>query len=84
MGKINDKINDGRRSFVKKAAYIAPVIVTMTAIPSFASAGSGQRRRHGNEGVGNGYDDPPPGHDQNYNDGDGTSPGNPGHHHPRH
>lgn len=34
--------------------------------------------RKGNEGVGNGYDAPPPGHDENYNDGEGTSPGNPG------
>jgi VCBS repeat-containing protein len=33
---------------------------------------------HGNEGLGNGSDAPPPGHDQNYNDGPGTSPGNPG------
>jgi len=34
--------------------------------------------RKGNEGVGNGEDAPPPGHDENYNDGEGTSPGNPG------
>jgi VCBS repeat-containing protein len=33
---------------------------------------------HGNEGVGNGEDAPPPGHDGNCNDGYGTSPGNPG------
>jgi VCBS repeat-containing protein len=33
---------------------------------------------HGNEGIGNGADAPPPGHDQNYNDGPGTSPGTPG------
>jgi Ca2+-binding RTX toxin-like protein len=32
----------------------------------------------GNEGLGNGEDPPPPGHDDNYNDGPGTSPGNPG------
>jgi len=38
--------------------------------------GDGQ---HGNEGVGNGEDPPPPGHDDNYNDGPGTSPGHPGH-----
>jgi VCBS repeat-containing protein len=35
---------------------------------------------HGNEGVGNGEDAPPPGHDCNQNDGHGTSPGNPGSH----
>ncbi|MDD5058244.1 MAG: putative Ig domain-containing protein, partial [Sideroxydans sp.] len=33
---------------------------------------------HGNEGVGNGNDAPPPGHDCNHNDGQGTSPGHPG------
>jgi hypothetical protein len=33
---------------------------------------------HGNEGLGNGADAPPAGHDENQNDGPGTSPGNPG------
>ncbi|AYC32737.1 hypothetical protein D3880_10210 [Pseudomonas cavernae] len=33
---------------------------------------------HGNQGLGNGQDAPPPGHDTNWNDGPGTSPGNPG------
>ncbi|MHB8165765.1 MAG: putative Ig domain-containing protein [Sulfuricella sp.] len=33
---------------------------------------------HGNEGVGNGWDAPPPGHDHNWNDGPGTLPGHPG------
>jgi VCBS repeat-containing protein len=33
---------------------------------------------HGNEGVGNGQDSAPAGTDSNFNDGPGTSPGNPG------
>ncbi len=33
---------------------------------------------HGNEGVGNGQDAAPAGHDCNFNDGPGTAPGNPG------
>jgi VCBS repeat-containing protein len=33
---------------------------------------------HGNEGVGNGQDAAPAGHDTNQNDGPGTGPGNPG------
>lgn len=33
---------------------------------------------HGNEGVGNGQDTPPPGQSSNFNDGPGTSPGTPG------
>lgn len=32
----------------------------------------------GNEGLGNGEDPPPPGHDTDFNDGPGTGPGNPG------
>lgn len=35
----------------------------------------------GNEGVGNGLDAPPPGHDTNINDGAGSSPGQPGRKH---
>jgi hypothetical protein len=33
---------------------------------------------HGNEGVGNGQDAAPAGHDTSFNDGPGTGPGNPG------
>jgi trimeric autotransporter adhesin len=36
------------------------------------------RAGKGNEGLGNGQDAPPPGHSTNWNDGPGTSPGNPG------
>ena len=31
----------GRREFLKKGAYVAPLIVTLTAVPAFASSGSG-------------------------------------------
>jgi len=43
MEKSNkhQNVDHNRRDFVKKAAYTAPVIVTMAALPSFASAGSG-------------------------------------------
>ena len=30
-----------RRGFIKKAAYVTPAILTLTAVPSFVSAGSG-------------------------------------------
>ena len=33
-----------RRDAIKKAAYITPVILTVLAAPSFASAGSGNYR----------------------------------------
>lgn len=29
-----------RRAFVKKAAYVAPVVLTLAAAPAFAKAGS--------------------------------------------
>lgn len=38
MGDHND--DPSRRAFVKKAAYVAPVIVTLEAMPVFASNGS--------------------------------------------
>jgi len=71
----NSESNESRRSFIKKASYIAPVVLTMKALPSFASQGS--LRRLGNNGVGNGLDPQPPGNPPP-NDLLGTSPGNPG------
>jgi len=76
----DDKLKK-RRAFLKKAVYVAPVVLTMSAIPSFAGAGSGGVPR-GNDGVGNGLD-PQPGQpwtppQTNPNDGPGTGPGYPG------
>jgi hypothetical protein len=65
--------DESRRSFIKKAAYTAPLILTLKAEPAFASHGSGK----GNNGVGNGWDPQPPGNPP-INDGIGTAPGNPG------
>jgi hypothetical protein len=43
MGSIDERVDDqSRRAFVKKAAYIAPVILTLKAVPAFASQGSGR------------------------------------------
>ena len=39
-------MKNNRRDFLKKAVYVAPVILTMTAVPAFASSGS---RRGGND-----------------------------------
>ena len=64
--------NSSKRKFIKTALYVAPAILTLKAIPSFASSGS-----QGNNGVGNGLDPQPRGNPP-YNDGPGTSPGNPG------
>ena len=77
-----------RRDILKKAAYVTPAILTLTAIPSFASNGSGlteqdrgeKFKEKGNNGLGNGIDPQPPGNPK-VNDGPGTSPGNPGNKH---
>ena len=33
-------MSDSRRDFVKKAMYVAPVVLTLAAAPEFAKAGS--------------------------------------------
>ena len=47
----NNSVDESKRNFVRKAAYIAPAIITMTAMPSFASAGSGNPRNPGSKPV---------------------------------
>jgi hypothetical protein len=68
--------NQSKRDFLKKSAYVVPMILTLKAIPAFAGSGSG-RTEHGNNGVGNGQDPQPPGNPP-WNDGPGSGPGNPG------
>ena len=72
--------DQSRRSFVKKAVYVTPVIITLDAMPAFASHDcrwKEDRHENGNNGVGNGPDPEPPGNPP-VNDGEGTGPGNPG------
>jgi hypothetical protein len=69
-------LNPSRRDFVRKAAYIAPVVVTLSVLPAHQAAGS---IRNGNNGVGNGVDPQPPG-DPPFNDPVGSGPGNPNNH----
>ncbi len=38
--ELNEQKTEARRDFIKKAAYIAPVVMTMNAMPSLAQAGS--------------------------------------------
>jgi len=69
-----------RRTFVKTVAYVAPAVLTLTATPARADHGSQDlnlQKPKGNNGLGNGIDGQPPG-DPKVNDGEGTSPGNPG------
>lgn len=43
-----------RREFVKRAAYAAPVILTLKAMPAFAAAGSGKHKTGRGETQGKG------------------------------
>lgn len=65
--------NPSRRDFVRKAAYIAPAVVTLSVLPAHQAAGS---VRNGNNGVGNGVDPQPRGNPP-YNDPPGSGPGDP-------
>ncbi|MDH3393746.1 MAG: hypothetical protein OEL66_07040, partial [Desulfobulbaceae bacterium] len=70
--------------------YVEPAPIIIKPMEEFADSGMNNlfpyepdwsdlnAKTHGNEGLGNGEDPPPPGHDVNMNDGDGASPGNPG------
>ena len=40
----DENIDVNKRRLFKKAAYVAPAIITMAAMPSFASAGSNWSR----------------------------------------
>jgi hypothetical protein len=40
MAKKTQVSQTSRREFVKKAAYVAPAVLTLAAAPSFARAGS--------------------------------------------
>ena len=44
MSRDSHVDQESRRKFVKTVAYVAPAIVTLSAMPSFASAGSGYQR----------------------------------------
>ena len=51
--KEKSKHKVSRREFVKKAAYIAPAIITLTAAPSYARAGSAKTQdQQGQQGQG--------------------------------
>jgi Ca2+-binding RTX toxin-like protein len=70
MGTPYDDVIDGREGYDVMAGGAGDDVyyVDMTCTPE----------HKGNEGLGNGQDAPPPGHDHDYNDGAGTSPGHPG------
>lgn len=40
LGGCMTSPDNPRREFIKRSVYVAPVVVTLTAAPSFAKAGS--------------------------------------------
>jgi len=52
MSKDGSKHQVSRREFVKKAAYIAPAVITLQAAPMYAKAGS--EKPQGPKGSGQG------------------------------
>lgn len=62
MSSNDQRIDDqSRRSFIKKTAYVAPMILTLKAVPAFASQGSGQTDGGISDGVDSPLPDGPPG-----------------------
>jgi hypothetical protein len=56
----NDQ-GEARRTFLKKAAYVTPAILTLKAVPSFASYGSAPAPAgQADDGVGGGFTPHPP------------------------
>jgi len=46
----NEQETEARRDFIKKAAYIAPVVMTMAAMPSLAQSGSNATQKPPTQG----------------------------------
>lgn len=56
MKKDNEKVS--RREVIKKAAFVAPIVLSLPAAAAFASNGSGRGwHGHGGNGRGNGRRD---------------------------
>ncbi|MDP2809214.1 MAG: VCBS domain-containing protein, partial [Rhodocyclaceae bacterium] len=69
---------DIRVAATDRAGASAADVFTLSFASGGGGGGGGGGSQQGNEGVGNGVDGPPPGHDVSFNDGPGTGPGNPG------
>jgi hypothetical protein len=49
---MNTPVDNSKRDFLKKTAYVVPVILTMKVAPALAGVGSPHRPHDGNEGGG--------------------------------
>src|SRR4029453_3523996 len=76
------EVDQSKRNFMIKAAYVAPLVLTVSVLPRFASAGSANAKIHCDNGVGDGPDCLPNGLEKNgktfLDNDDGPPPGVPG------
>ncbi len=49
---VSNNVNESRRDFLRKSAYVAPVILSMYAAPSLAGTGSPKKPHDDNNGKG--------------------------------
>ena len=47
---MGNNINESRRDFLKKSAYVVPVVLTLKAAPTLASTGSPKKPRDEKDG----------------------------------
>lgn len=47
---VGNKVNESRRDFLKKSAYVVPVVLTLKAAPTLASTGSPKKPRDDKDG----------------------------------
>lgn len=66
---------DTRRDFLKKTAYVAPLVLTVAVRPTFATGSYGNDQEKGNNGLGNGLDPQPPGDPKPNDDPSAIPPG---------
>lgn len=59
------EVDQSKRNFMIKAAYVAPIVATVSVLPRFASAGSTNAKIHCDNGVGTGPDCLPNGLEKN-------------------
>ena len=50
------EVDQSKRNFMIKTAYVAPIVATVSVLPRFASAGSTNAKIHCDNGVGTGPD----------------------------
>jgi hypothetical protein len=56
ISMTTEKFQDSRREFIRRAAYVAPAILTLAVAPSYAKSGSEKEAKENGKGNGIEYD----------------------------